>query len=49
VLAGTTESQSLRVVVPPGTAVQGGEMIPLRPNLAHIVWIHPETGEPLEP
>jgi hypothetical protein len=29
--------------------VQGGEIIPLRPNLAHIVWMQPETGEPLEP
>jgi multiple sugar transport system ATP-binding protein len=48
-LTGTTEGQSLRVVVPPGTVVRGGETISLRPNLAHVVWMHPETGETLEP
>ena len=48
-LTGTTEGQSLRVVVPPSTAVRGGETIPLRLNLAHVVWMHPETGEALAP
>jgi hypothetical protein len=36
------------VVVPPGTAVRGGETIPLRPNLAHVVWMHAATGGALE-
>jgi multiple sugar transport system ATP-binding protein len=48
-LTGTMEGQSLRVVVPPDTAVRAGETIALRPDLAHIVWMHPETGEALEP
>jgi len=47
-LTWTTEGQSLRVVVPPGTAVRGGETIPLRPNLAHVVWMHAATGGALE-
>ena len=48
-LTGITEGQSLRVVVPPGTAVGRGETIPLRPNLAHVVWMDAATGEALEP
>jgi multiple sugar transport system ATP-binding protein len=48
-LTGSTAGQSLRVVVPPGTIVRGGETIPLRPDLAHIVWMDPETGKALDP
>jgi multiple sugar transport system ATP-binding protein len=48
-LTGTTEGQSLRAVVPPGTTVCCGETIPLRPDAGHIVWMHPETGEALAP
>lgn len=47
-LTWTTEGQSLRVVVPHGTAVRGGETILLRPNLAHVAWMHAATGEALE-
>jgi multiple sugar transport system ATP-binding protein len=47
-LSGTTEGLSLRVVLPPGGAVRGGETIPLRSNLAHVVWVHAATGEALE-
>jgi len=48
-LTGTTEGQPLRVVVPPDTVVRTGETIALRPDVAHIAWMHPETGEALEP
>ena len=48
-LTGRAEEQPLRVVVPPDTAVHAGETIALRPDLAHIAWMHPETGEALEP
>jgi multiple sugar transport system ATP-binding protein len=47
-LTGTTEGQSLRVVVPPDTVVRAGETISLRPDVSHIAWMHPETGEALE-
>jgi multiple sugar transport system ATP-binding protein len=48
-LTGTAEGQPLRVVVPPDTEVRAGETIALRPDVAHIAWMHPETGEALEP
>ena len=48
-LTGTAEEQPLRVVVPPDTAVRAGETMALRPDVAHIAWMHPETGEALEP
>jgi len=48
-LTGAAEDQKLRVVVPPDTAVRAGDTIALRPDLAHVAWMHPETGEALEP
>jgi multiple sugar transport system ATP-binding protein len=48
-LTGTAEGQALRVVVPPDTVVRAGDTISLRPDVAHIAWMHPETGEALEP
>jgi multiple sugar transport system ATP-binding protein len=48
-LTGMAEGQPLRVVVPPDTEVRAGETIALRPDVAHIAWMHPETGEALEP
>ena len=48
-LTGAAEEQKLRVVVPPDTAVRAGDTIALRPDLAHVAWMHPETGEALEP
>jgi multiple sugar transport system ATP-binding protein len=48
-LTGAAEGQPLRVVVPPDTAVRVGETIALQPDVAHIAWMHPETGEALEP
>jgi len=48
-LTGTAEGQPLRVVVPPDTVVRAGETIALRPDVAHIAWMHPETGEALAP
>jgi multiple sugar transport system ATP-binding protein len=48
-LTGTTEGQSLRVVVPPDTAVRMGETIALRPDLSHVAWMHSDTGEALQP
>jgi multiple sugar transport system ATP-binding protein len=48
-LTGTTEGQSLRVALSPGAAVRAGETIGLRPDPGHIVWMHAETGEALEP
>jgi len=47
-LTGTADGQPLRVVVPPDTVVRAGESIALRPDVAHIAWMHPETGEALE-
>jgi len=46
-LTGAAEDQKLRVVVPPDTAVRAGETIALRPDLVHVAWMHPETGEAL--
>jgi multiple sugar transport system ATP-binding protein len=48
-LTGTAEGQALRVVVPPDTLVRVGETISLRPDVSHIAWMHPETGEALQP
>jgi len=48
-LTGSAEGQPLRVVVPPDTVVRAGETIGLRPDIAHIAWMHPETGEALAP
>jgi multiple sugar transport system ATP-binding protein len=48
-LTGATEGQSLRVVVPPDTEVRAGDTISLRPEVSHIAWMHPETGEALQP
>jgi multiple sugar transport system ATP-binding protein len=47
-LTGTTEGQSLRVMAPPDISVRAGETMALQPDLAHIAWMHPETGEALE-
>ncbi len=48
-LTGLTEGQQLRVMVPPEAEVHAGETISLRPDLAHISWMHAESGEVLAP
>jgi multiple sugar transport system ATP-binding protein len=48
-LTGAAEDQPLRVVVPPDTEVRAGETIALRPDLAHISWMHADTGEAFAP
>jgi multiple sugar transport system ATP-binding protein len=47
-LTGEADGQPMRVVVPPDTVVKGGETITLRPEIAHLAWMHPETGLRLE-
>ncbi len=47
-LTGDTQGQPMRVMVPPDTVVRVGETITLRPDVAHLAWMHPETGVALE-
>jgi multiple sugar transport system ATP-binding protein len=47
-LTGDVDGQSLRVAVPPDHVVSAGQIVTLRPNTEHIVWMHPESGVALE-
>ena len=47
-LTGDVEGQSLRVAVAPDRVVQPGDVITLRPNVARLAWMDPDTGQALE-
>ncbi|MGH7156103.1 MAG: ABC transporter ATP-binding protein, partial [Acetobacteraceae bacterium] len=47
-LTGETDGQPMRVIVPPDMVVRSGDSIVLKPDMAHIAWMHPDTGLALE-